>query len=431
MTRLYLLFALLLTGTHLPLSGQFTAPPRKLVEIVLTPDRDDWIYRTGEPAAVGVTVLRGGVPVDAEVHYETGPDMYPAVDKGSVRTNGGRAELKLGTRDEPGFTVCKVRVELDGKSYREQVKVGFSPDQIKPSVRMPDDFADFWRATMEEAGKIPLDPKITPLPEHSTDDVEVFLVSIQNYRRGQRLYGFLAKPKKPGKYPVLLSPPGAGIKTQSPTVAYAREGFVSLSIEIHGIDPMLSPSDYADVNRAFGNYIYFGLDDKEEYYYRRVYAGCSRAVDFLTTLPEFDGKNVIVTGGSQGGALSLVTAVLNPKVTAVAVFYPALCDVEGYLHGRAGGWPNLFAPSRAPKTATPEKINTMRYYDVANFARLIRVPGFYSWGYNDNTCPPESVYAAVNSIEAEKVLEITPISGHWRFTESHEKSMRWLREQLK
>jgi cephalosporin-C deacetylase-like acetyl esterase len=138
----------------------------------------------------------------------------------------------------------------------------------------------------------------------------------------------------------------------------------------------------------------------------------------------------VVTGGSQGGALSIVTAGLDKRVTCLAAFYPALCDITGYLHGRAGGWPHMLNKGNQPVNNTPEKLKTISYYDVVNFAKQVTVPGFYSWGYNDNTCPPTSVFAAINSVKAPKTIVITPITGHWRFEETNQESLEWLKKQL-
>ena len=111
----------------------------------------------------------------------------------------------------------------------------------------------------------------------------------------------------------------------------------------------------------------------------------------VITLDCFDGENIGVTGGSQGGALSIVTAGLDPRINYLAAFYPALCDLTGYLHGRAGGWPHVFSYKVTNKS---EKIETSKYFDVVNFARFVKAKGWYSWGYNDNVCPPTSTYAA-------------------------------------
>jgi cephalosporin-C deacetylase len=412
-------------------AAQNAPAPLKLIDFVLTPGAADWKYTVNQPASVQVTVLKNDVPLEeVAISYEFGPEMLPAEKKGNMKLRKGQGRIDMGTSKEPGFRQLVVKTEYQGKTYSSQVKIGFSPEKIAPTVALPADFIAFWEEAKTQAAKVPMDARLTYLPEHSTTTIDVYLVNLQNYKQGQRLYGYLCKPKAPGKYPVLFSPPGAGVKPASPSTFFAEQGFISLSIEIHGLSPMLDSDTYKNISNAFGDYMFNKLDDRDNYYYKSVYLGCVRSVDYLCSLPEFDGKNVVVTGGSQGGALAIVTAALDKRVKALASFYPALCDLTGYLHGRAGGWPHLLSPRYAATTNTPAKISTIGYYDVVNFARQITVPGFYSWGYNDNTCPPTSVYAAVNAVKAPKTIAITPISGHWRFGETNQESMEWLKQQV-
>ncbi|WP_426059264.1 acetylxylan esterase [Hymenobacter sp. B1770] len=397
----------------------------------MTPGAADWKYEVNQPASVQVTVLKNDVPLEeVTIRYEFGPEMLAAEKKGTLKLKQGRGKIDIGTSREPGFRQLLVETEYRGKTYRNLVKVGFSPERIAPTVALPADFSAFWEAAKAEAAKVPMDAHLTFLPEHSTSTVDVYLVNLQHYKHGQRLYGFLCKPKAPGKYPVLFSPPGAGVKPAAPNTFFADQGFISLSTEIHGISPLLDAGTYKNLSNAFGDYMSVRLDDRDNYYYKSVYLSGIRAIDYLSSLPEFDGQNVVVTGGSQGGALAMVTAALDQRVKAVAAFYPALCDVTGYLHGRAGGWPHLLNARAAGTNNTPAKLRTIGYYDVVNFARQLTVPGFYSWGYNDNTCPPTSVYAAVNAVKAPKTVVIEPITGHWRFEETNQESMEWLRQQV-
>src|SRR3546814_7869099 len=128
-----------------------------------------------------------------------------------------------------------------------------------------------------------------------------YQVNIQNYETGARLYGILAKPKAPGKYPAVLQVPGAGIRPYSGIVDLAEQGVITLQIGIHGIPVIYETGLYNDLRAAaLKNYQFFNLDDRDQYYYKRVYLGCVRAVDYLVSLPEFDGSNLAVWGGSQG-----------------------------------------------------------------------------------------------------------------------------------
>lgn len=241
------------------------------------------------------------------------------------------------------------------------------------------------------------------------------------------MYGILAVPKAPGRYPAVMRVPGAGVHKIGGYLSPAEEGMITLDLGIHGL-PLTQPDDYyrrigAD---SLSNYPAKGIDSRDTYYYRDVYLGCVRAAEYLASMEQFDGKNLFVTGGSQGGALSIVTAALCPKVSAIIAFFPALCDQEAYLHGRAGGWPHYFLFNR-DKSDVQHHADVIKYYDVVNFARMLRTPVFMSMGYNDLTCAPTSTYAAWNSITSEhKKLLIVPETGHWRYAYQNEAAWKWI-----
>jgi cephalosporin-C deacetylase len=204
--------------------------------------------------------------------------------------------------------------------------------------------------------------------------------------------------------------------------ALASQGVITLEIGIHGIPVNLPNEAYTIGGGPLLNYHDKGLDYKENYYYKRVYIGCKRAVDFIFSLPEFDGTNIVTFGGSQGGALSLVTTAIDPRIKGAVCFYPALCDMEGYTHGRAGGWPHMF---KKPQYCHPKAIETIRYYDVANFVTDIKVPVFMSFGYNDTTCPPTTSYSVMNKMTCPITPFIVPDSYHFMYPEQREAAVSW------
>ena len=107
----------------------------------------------------------------------------------------------------------------------------------------------------------------------------------------------------------------------------------------------MAPEVYSKLGSgALNGYWNFNVQDRKIYYYRRVYLGCIRAVDFLVSLPQYDGENLAVQGGSQGGALAIITAALDVRIKYLVSFYPALSDITGYLEGRAGGMATHFGP---------------------------------------------------------------------------------------
>lgn len=411
---------------------QAFAGDRDFVKLLIIPTHADWNYSVREEASVKVLAYAGGLPLDGvTITFESGNDMMPADLSGKVSFKAGETMLRLGTMTQPGFRYCRLHFVYEGRNYREQVKVAFSPQDISPTVVLPKDFESFWKKSILEVKKVPLKLELKVLPESSTDKVEVSLLKLTFDEYGNSIYGYFCKPKKPGRHPVLLVPPGAGVKRITFSTEYAEQGFISLFMDVHGLSPLADSETVKQHCDQIGDYIYIGLAAKERYYYKKVYLSCVRAMDYLCSLPEFDGVNAGVCGGSQGGALAIVTAALDSRVRFLSSFYPALCDMTGFDIGRAGGWPKLFSSSDASKLTVEPEIarQTMAYYDVVNFARFIKVPGFYSFGYNDNTCPPTTVSAALNAITAPKVVKITPLSAHWRFDETNRQAIEWMKEQ--
>lgn len=415
------------------LQNVLAQPVEQIVKISVAPDHSNWIYKTGEKTKFTVTISQYGRPLkNVKARYEVGPERMTPVKIDSVVAANGTFTIDGGSMNTPGFLRCVVTVDVNSKRYRGLATVGYDPQLIKPAAVMPSDFNEFWNQAKADLAKMPMDARMTLLPERSTENVNVYHVNIQNFRSGARIFGILCVPKKEGKYPALLRVPGAGIRPYNGDIATAEKGIITLEIGIHGIPVTMDLNQYAYLSAgALSGYPAFNLEDRDRYYYKRVYLGCVRANDFLTSLPQYDGKTLGVTGGSQGGALSIVTAALDPRVKFLGAYYPALSDLTGFMQGRAGGWPHLFNKDNVAAESTKEKVKTTGYYDVVNFAREVKVPGWYSWGFNDETCPPTSMHAAYNVLNAPKSLDLYLETGHWQFPEQRETMEKWLEKNLK
>lgn len=410
-------------------------PYRSDILWVTVPDHADWLYRTGEQAKIEIQLYRYGIPQDGvEVNYTLGQELLPSERQGSVKLKNGRAVLSVGTMRNPGFLDCVLKADIAGKSCTHHVKIGFSPEKLRPYTQQPTDFVEFWNKAKSEAEQCPMAFTTKYVPEYSNEKVDCYLIKLQCYKKGQHVYGYLTRPKAKGKYPVVLCPPGAGVKTLKEPMRhrfYAEQGFIRLEMEIHGLNPELSPETFKDLSASFGDYLLKGLDDRDNYYMKKVYLACVRAIDYLTSLDEWDGKNVIVQGGSQGGALALITAGLDSRVTLCVANHPALSDMAGYKAGRADGYPHFFTKLNDYRTDTPEKLQTMAYYDVVNFARQINIPVYLTWGYNDNTCPPTTSYIVYNTLTCPKEALITPINEHWVSETTEHTQLDWIKSKLK
>ena len=436
----YLFFVLLLLG----ISAQAENYPYRSDYLWLTvPDHADWLYKTGEKAKVEVSFYRSGMPQDVEVTYEIGPDMMPATASGKVKLKGGRAVVDMGTMKTPGFLDLRLTARLDNQKYEHHVKVGFSPEQLKPYTKNPADFDTFWQKAVEKTRKEVSNERLevsrTRADEYCTAETDMYLLKIKTDQQ-HSIYAYLSMPKEAAKgqspdrqFPIVLCPPGAGVKTiKEPmrNLYYAKNGFIRLEMEIHGLNPTMTAEQFKEISSAFDHengYLSNGLDNKDNYYMKHVYVACVRALDYLCSLPEWDGKNVFVQGGSQGGALALITAGLDRRVTACVANHPALSDMAGYLANRAGGYPHF---NRQNSMLTPDKVETLAYYDVVNFARRITCPVYMTWGYNDNVCPPTTSYIVWNLITAPKEPLITPVNEHWTTADTNYGQMLWLKNKI-
>jgi cephalosporin-C deacetylase-like acetyl esterase len=393
----------------------------------MVPDNSDALYRCGEKVKIKITALKNGMPLNgAKVVYEVSEDLMPVHYSGEIVLKGNEGTIEAGSMKVPGYLRIKAKVTDDGKSWTYYSTVGFDHEKLMPTVHLPDDFEQFWASNLEKLAKVELNPMMELLPERCTPKVDVYHISYGNINN-TRFYGILTVPKAEGKYPAILRFPGAGVHAIGGNVKDAEKGAIILELGIHGIPVNLEGSIYNDLTYgALSGYYTNNINNKDQYYYKRVYMGCVKGIDFLLSLPQCNGK-VGTLGGSQGGALSIITSALDSRIAASVVYCPAFSDWEGYLHGRTGGFPHFF---RAESNRTAENLETIRYYDAANFARKLKAPVYFAYGYNDLTCGPTTSRATYNAITAPKQLIVAENGGHWLYPEDSETLWDWLIEEL-
>lgn len=401
------------------------------INVTVTPDHQDWNYEVGQTAVFRVSVTRSTTLLDnVTIDYEAGPEMYPDVKKKGVVLKDGTLTLK-GKMTKPGFYRVDVKAHVDSKEYRGACAAAFSPEKLQPTTVMPADFSNYWLNAVKEARQVDLNPTKRLLPERCTKDVNVYEVSFQNIKWNYRTYGILCVPVKEGKYPALLRVPGAGARPYGGDVWTASQGVITLEIGIHGISVTMDQKVYDDMfNGALMNYWNWGMDNRDDSYYKRVVLGCIRAVDYIEQYTPWNGKDLGVTGSSQGGFLTLATAGLDKRVTCYGAVHAALCDHTASFKGVACGWPHYFYWNKGK--GQEQKIETSRYYDGVNFARLIsdQQKGWFSFGYCDDVVPPTTAWATYNIVTGPK--EISPYQATWHFwfQEQWDEWGAWLLKEL-
>lgn len=422
------LLLLLATVCVLPVAAQIRGYN---IQVNVVPDHQDWTYKVGETATFRISVTKSATPLaGAVIDYEAGPEMYQDVKKTAVVLKDGTLTVK-GKMSKPGFYRVDVKTTIGGKEYKGACAAAFSPEQLKPTTVNPADFDQFWQNAISEARHTDLNPTKRLLPERCTKDVNVYEVSFQNVRWGSRTYGILCEPVKPGKYPALLRVPGAGVRPYGGDIYTASKGVVTLEIGIHGIPVTMQQSVYDDLGQgALNGYWEFGMDNRDKSYYKHVVLGCIRALDYIEQYTPWNGKELGVTGSSQGGFLSLATAGLDRRITFYAPVHAALCDHTASLKGVACGWPHYFYWNKGK--GMEKQIETSRYYDGVNFARRITnaQTGWFSFGYNDDVVPPTTAWATYNTVTGPKSITPYQQTAHFWYQEQWDEWENWLLTQM-
>jgi len=384
-----------------------SAPP--LAEIVATPAKPSGVYAVGEKASWTLS-LKGQAADVKEIKYTLKAGGFTVIKEGKLELTDGKATLEA-PMDAPNTLLVELKATVGGKEIKTLVGAVAAPDKIGVSAPRPEDFDAFWNAKIEELAKIPANPKIEP-GESDKPNVEYAKVTLDNIN-GTHVYGQLAKPKKAGKYPAMLIVQYAGVYglPKNNVIRRADNGWLALNIMAHDL-PLDHPEDFYKKQSAgpLKDYMSIGSDDRDKSYFLRMYLGCYRAVDYLASRDDWDGKTLIVNGTSQGGQQTIVTAGLHPRITAMLANVPAGCDVTANVAGRAFGFP--YFGNQAKWKKNPKIVEVGRYFDAVNFAYHIKCPAMVSMGLIDETCPPAGVLAAANQMTGPKEILILPLSNH-------------------
>jgi cephalosporin-C deacetylase-like acetyl esterase len=384
------------------------------VAFAVKPDRPDGCYAPGETVTWTIAVTVDGKPAPGTVTYDLRKGGMTTIRKGDLPLTDGKATLTA-SLDQPGWVLGYLWYKAEGAKKSQQDFAGaiFAPEQIKPSAPEPEDFDAFWQAKIAELHKIPMNVQLTPV-DTKDPNIEAWRITLDNIW-GTRVQGAFARPKGKKDLPAVLVVEGAGVRGLNPrgVIWRARGGWLAMHIIAHDIKPD-QPKEYYDnlSKTTLKDYPRFGREDREKSYFLRMLLACRRSVDYLMEQPEWDGKRLLVTGGSQGGYQSIASAGLCPQVSHIIISVPAGCDHTGELVGRKPGWPgwNAWNPKGIKdKEAT---LATSKYFDCVNFAKRAKCASLVGVGLIDRTCPAPGVFAMFNQLPKPKKIIPMPDVGH-------------------
>ncbi|HEX8235228.1 MAG TPA: acetylxylan esterase [Abditibacteriaceae bacterium] len=389
------------------------------------------VYEVGEKIVWRLGVDGEGAASIDKIAYVLKKGMLTEMGRGELTLKNNVAELET-KLDEPGSIFVEFTATLAGKTpIKNSAGAVVAPSKIQPSAPRPLDFDAFWQAKIRELATVPARPVLEP-GESGNEAVEYSKLTLDNIR-GTKIRGQLARPKMGGKLPALLIVQWAGVYPLSKdwATSRAREGWLTLNINAHDL-PIDAPAEFykQQAETTLKDYPAIGNENRDTSYFLRMYLSCYRAADYLAGRSDWDGKTLVVMGGSQGGLQAIMTAGLHPKITALLANVPAGADQTGPLVGRQPGWPMWYYQTRGKDSA--RVIETSKYFDVVNFASRVKCPALVGVGLIDTVCPPHGVIAAFNQLQGPKELLVMERSDHQGQNNTqavyYERSTQWLRQ---
>ena len=389
-------------------------------QIKLSLDRKDGVYRKGETVQLSIHYQINGQPAEGAlqvtVFQQDGTEKtekFDATEKTfSYPLQNGAVRFTVDAVGKDG----KVIQQRNGKKKKNvSASIGAiaAPEEIQPGFQEPADFQQFWDQALAELAKVPVKAtrKEVDPPQEMQGKFQCWDVQV-DCAGNAPVSGYLTMPvnAKPKSLPAVVSFQGAGVYSGWKTVT---PGAIHYNINAHGIANGQPKEFYRNLGKKeLRGYVRRNADDREKFYFYNMFLRAKRALDYVKTLPEYDGKTLIVQGGSQGGAQTIVAAGLDPDVVLVCAAVPAMCDHGGILVGRKSGWPYLIL-LKDGQPVNPAIVKTLPYYDMAFFAKRIKAETFFTVGLIDTACCPSSVYAVFNCISGKKEMFVMPEKGHY------------------
>ena len=299
----------------------------------------------------------------------------------------------------------------------------------RPVVAEPADFDEFWGAQVADARSRPIDVEVSPVATPATY-AEVADVSFAGHG-GDRVRAWLLTPHSlRNDAPIVVEFVGYGGGRGDPLewATWSIAGYPHLIMDTRGQGGGWRTSDTPDPGDGGApsskGFLTRGVAAPETHYYTRLFIDAARAVDAARALPGRSSSAVLVTGASQGGALTLAAAHLAGDVAGAAP------DVPFLSHIRRGSeitdempYAELAEYCRVRPREVDQVFRTLSYVDVVNHARRITAPGLFSVGLADQTTPPSTVFAAYHAFGGPKQIRVYPFNGHegGQVTHLHEK----------
>ncbi|MGN0845499.1 MAG: acetylxylan esterase [Kiritimatiellia bacterium] len=402
------------------------AGPFDRAELRGVTDKNPVSYAIGELIDFTLTLSNADVPENGTYFVQwtrTGDDgkkesgKVPVVKDlsfhiGTILEKPGFVRIEAKLVDEKGQDV-KRDCPAPGENWFGTREVFFSGgaaadlSKLRQGVEEPEDFDAFWEKQKAELRCVPMKVKRWEV-KSPKESVRMYGVQI-DCAGGRPVTGYLSIPKRCDtgmKLPARIAFDGYGTGIQRVPKQCWFDWQINFHINAHGYD-LERDDDYykqffASIKRGGKGYAFNTEDNMnpETAYFRGMALRVLRALEYLESLPEWNGKEILAEGGSQGGLQAVWAAALDHRVTKVNPNIIWCCDIGKQGDGRLR---SEFEPAFAPG---------LRYYDCVNMARRIAGEVHVTRaGLGDYTSPPSGITLFFNHLDKAKKKRITFVQG--------------------
>jgi cephalosporin-C deacetylase len=310
-------------------------------------------------------------------------------------------------------------------------------ENYRPSLTKKSDFNDFWSQTLTSYVQENPKPVLTRI-ESVITEIDIFDVTIPGFN-GDLIKGWFLTPLNLAEdCPVIVvyEGYGGGRGNFNEWLFWANCGYPTLVMDTRGQGGGHRRGDTPDgaYPRASSSsgFMTMGIESKENYYYRRVFADAVAFVRAAKSLPNADPSRIITTGGSQGGGIALAAASLSPEVFATMADVPFLCHIHRAIEiTDAYPYQEIVNYCRIHRTDSAQALETLTYFDVMNLVPSAQARALISLGMHDPICPPDTIFAMRNHYAGPVTTQVWEFNMHeGGASDQNLLQAKWLNELL-
>jgi len=283
----------------------------------------------------------------------------------------------------------------------------------------PADFDSYWDESLAEMRAIAPEIELRPVDigSRAADCFDLFFTGVG----GARIHAKYLRPRaSTGKHPAVVLFHGYNWSSGdwNDKLAWVSQGYSVAALDVRGQSGQSQDLGGTLGKTSVGHFIRGVADgDPKKMVFRSVFLDTAQLAGIVMQMDEVDPARVGATGGSQGGALTLVCAALEPRIKKAAAIYPFLSDYQRVweMDLAVGAYNEIkdhfrsFDPTHAQEA---ELFTRLGYIDIQHLAPRIRADVWMGCGLMDSICPPSTQFAAFNKITSSKHVEIYPDFGH-------------------